>query len=67
MENFLIMESGHKKVNPKMENGLSGQVAIGYMDKWKIGQSWTQVTMWTKCLCGQSGLEDASKEATWRV
>jgi hypothetical protein len=40
MENFLIMESSYEKVNPKNEErGLSGQVAIGYMDKWKIGQS----------------------------
>jgi hypothetical protein len=23
--------------------------------------------MWIKWLCGQSGQEDASKEATWRV
>ena len=47
-----------------MENGLSGQVSIGYMDKWQFWKSWTQVTMWTKWLCGKSGLEDASKEAT---
>ena len=37
------------------------------MDKWKIRQSWTYVTMWTKWICGQSDIEDASKDATWRV
>jgi hypothetical protein len=36
-------------------NGLSVQVAIGYMDKW------------TNWLYGQSDLENASKEATWIV
>ena len=39
MDNFLIIESGYKKANPKMRK--MGQVAIGYMDKCRIGQSWT--------------------------
>jgi len=39
-------------------------VAIGYMDKWEIGKSWTYVTMWTKWprrfFCG-SYLESINK------
>jgi hypothetical protein len=26
-----------------------------------------KMVMWIKWICGQSGLVDASKEATWRV
>jgi hypothetical protein len=53
MEKFLIMESGYKKVNPKMRK-------MGYLVKWlldiwtsgklgKVGHSYVdKVAMWTK-------------------
>jgi hypothetical protein len=64
MENFLIMESDYKELTlkgGKLVKWSSGYWIHGQVENWETLDIGDYVTKW---LCGQSGLEDASKEAT---
>jgi hypothetical protein len=61
------MESSYEKVNTKMRKRVkwsSGYWIHGQVENWEKLNISDYVD---KGLCGKSDLEDASKEATWRV